>query len=66
MCLLCVGSCFGQGPFSETVRQLVAALQSKSEQDLNVALARIDPQVDLTDQAKLAELQDGKRRRECG
>lgn len=35
----------------------MAALQSKSEQDVNVALARIDPQVDLTDQAKLAELQ---------
>lgn len=55
-CLLFVGSCFGQEPFSERVLQLTAALQSKSEQDLNLALAKIDPQFDLTDQAKVAEL----------
>lgn len=56
VCLLCVGTCFSQEPFSQKAGQLATALQQGDQKKLTDALSTIDPLVDLNDESKLAEL----------
>lgn len=51
-----MGVCFGQDPFSKKAAQLSAALQHNDEKALSEVLATVDPLIDLSDEAKLAEL----------